>query len=186
MGEEVSERLEYVPASLVVIEEVCRKYACPKGCTVITAKKPMAPIEKGLAGPGLLAQVAVSKYGDHLPLHRQADIFRRQGVELSRQTMCDWMRACADLVSPLYELMKHRVLGSKAVQTDDTPVPVLDPALPRTRTGRKRSWKSSGDISRPTPTPGMIISIRNRNAESPRSHVGRIQGGAFLKRSLRT
>ena len=147
MGEEVSERLEYVPASLVVIEEVCRKYACPKGCTVITAEKPMAPIEKGLAGPGLLAQVAVSKYGDHLPLHRQADIFRRQGVELSRQTMCDWMRACADLVSPLYELMKHRVLGSKAVQTDDTPVPVLDPALPRTRTGR--IWTYVGDDEHP-------------------------------------
>ena len=127
IGEEVSERLEYVPASLVVIEEVCQKYACPKGCTVITAEKPMAPIEKGLAGPGLLAQVAVSKYGDHLPLHRQAEIFRRQGVELSRQTMCDWMRACADLASPLYELMKQQVLGSKAVQTDDTPVPVLDP-----------------------------------------------------------
>ncbi len=136
-----------MPASLVVIEEVCQKYACPKGCTVVTAEKPMAPIEKGLPGPGLLAQVAVSKYGDHLPLHRQADIFRRQGVELSRQTMCDWMRACADLVSPLYELMKQRVLGSKAVQTDDTPVPVLDPELPRTRTGR--IWTYVGDDEHP-------------------------------------
>jgi len=113
IGEEVSERLEYVPASLVVIEEVCQKYACPKGCTVLTAEKPMAPIEKGLAGPGLLAQVAVSKYGDHQPLHWQGEIFRRQGVELSRKTMCDWMRACADLASPLYELMKRQVLGSK-------------------------------------------------------------------------
>ena len=89
-----------------------------------------------LPGPGLLAQVAVSKYGDHLPLYRQQQIYQRQGVELSRQTMCDWMRQSADLVSPLYELMKQRVLESKAVQTDDTPVPVLDPALPRTRTGR--------------------------------------------------
>jgi transposase len=147
IGEEVSERLEYVPASLIVIEEVYQKYACPKGCTVITAEKPLAPIEKGLAGPGLLAQVAVSKYGDHLPLHRQAGIFRRQGVELSRQTMCDWRRACADLVSPLYELMKQRVLGSKAVQTDDTPVPVPNPALPRTRTGR--IWTYVGDEGHP-------------------------------------
>jgi transposase len=147
IGEEVSERLEYVPASLVVIEEACQKYACPKGCTVITAAKPMAPIEKGLAGPGLLAQVAVSKYGDHLPLHRQTAIFRRQGVELSRQTMCDWMRACADLVSPLYELMKQQVLGSKAIQTDDTPVPVLDPDLPHTRTGR--IWTYVGDGGHP-------------------------------------
>ncbi len=68
IGEDVSERLEYVPASLVVIEESCQKYACPKGCTVVTAQKPMAPIEKGLPGPGLLAQVAVSKYGDHCVL----------------------------------------------------------------------------------------------------------------------
>jgi transposase len=73
IGEEVSERLEYVPASLVVIQEACQKYACAKGCTVVTAQKPMAPIEKGLPGPGLLAQVAVSKYGDHrVPrTHRQ-------------------------------------------------------------------------------------------------------------------
>ena len=147
IGEEVSERLEYVPASLVVIEEACQKYACPKGCTVVTAGKPSAPIEKGLPGPGLLAHVAVSKYGDHLPLHRQEAIFGRQGVELPRQTMADWMRACADLVSPLYELMKQRVLGSKAIQTDDTPVPVLDPDLPHTRTGR--IWTYVGDGAHP-------------------------------------
>jgi len=77
IGEDVSERLEYVPASLVVIEEACQKYACPKGCTVVTAEKPMAPIEKGLPRPGLLAHVAASKYGDHLPLHRQEEIFQR-------------------------------------------------------------------------------------------------------------
>lgn len=147
IGEDVSERLEYVPASLVVIEEACQKYACPKGCTVVTAEKREAPIEKGLPGAGLLAHVAVSKFGDHLPLHRQEEIFRRQGVELSRQTMADWMRAGADLASPLYDLMKERVLASKAVQTDDTPVPVLDPDLPRTRTGR--IWTYVGDDTHP-------------------------------------
>ena len=149
LGEEVSERLEYVPASLIVIEEVCAKFACPKGCTVVTAEKPTATIKKGWGGPGLLAQVAVSKYGDHLPLLRRADIFRRQEVEISRQAMCDWMRACAEVASPLYELMKQRALGSKAVQTDDTPVPVLDPALPRTRTGRIR--RTSGMTTIPSP-----------------------------------
>jgi len=147
IGEEISERLEYVPASLQVIEEVCQKYACPKGCTVVTAEKPLAPIEKGLAGPGLLAHVAVSKYGDHLPLHRQESIFARQGVELSRQTMCGWMRECAELVSPLVEVMKQRVLSSKAVQTDDSPVAVLDPELPHTRTGR--IWAYVGDADHP-------------------------------------
>jgi transposase len=78
IGEETSERLEYVPATFHVIEEVCGKYACPQGCTVVTAAKPMQPIEKGLPGPGLLPQVAVSKYGDHLPLHRQAELFRKE------------------------------------------------------------------------------------------------------------
>ncbi len=147
IGEEVSERLEYVPASLYVIEEVSQKYACCQGCTVVTAPKPMQPIEKGLPGPGLLAQVAVSKYSDHLPLHRQEGIFERHGVELSRKTMCDWMRQGAELVTPLYELMKEQVLSSKVVQTDDTPVNVLDPTLPRTRTGR--IWTYVGDDHHP-------------------------------------
>jgi transposase len=147
IGEEVSERLEYAPASLHVIEEACQKYACPKGCTLVTAQKPPAPIEKGLAGPGLLAHVAVSKYGDHLPLHRQESIFARHGVELSRKTMCDWMRQCAELVRPLVGLMKERALSSKVVQTDDTPVPVLDPELPHTRTGR--IWTYVGDPDHP-------------------------------------
>jgi transposase len=147
IGEEIHEQLEYVPASLEVIEEACQKYACPKGCTVVTADKPAAPIEKGLAGPGLLAHVAVSKYGDHLPLNRQESIFARQGVELSRQTMCGWMADCADLADTLYELMKQRTLASKVVQTDDTPVPVLDPELPRTRTGR--IWTYVGDAAHP-------------------------------------
>jgi transposase len=147
IGEEINERLEYVPASLHVIEEACQKYACAKGCTVVTAAKPPAPIEKGMAGPGLLAHVAVSKYGDHLPLHRQESIFARQDVDLSRKTMCDWMRQCAELVSPLVDLMKERVLSSKVVQTDDTPVPVLDPELPHTRTGRIRTYV--GDAEHP-------------------------------------
>jgi transposase len=100
IGEEICERLEYVPASFYVIEEACQKYACAKGCTIVTAEKPLAPINKGLPGPGLLAQVAVSKYGNHIPLHRQEEIYRRQGVELSRQTMCDWMRQGAELGQP--------------------------------------------------------------------------------------
>jgi hypothetical protein len=107
----------------------------------------MQPIEKGLAGPGLLAQVAVSKYCDHLPLHRQEQMFKRQGVQLSRSTMCDWMRQSAELVKPVYDELKARVFLSKAVQTDDTPVGVLDPDLPRTRKGR--IWTYVGDQDHP-------------------------------------
>lgn len=147
IGEELSERLEYIPASLHVIEDVCQKYGCANGCTVVTAAKPMRPIEKSVAGSGLLAHVAVSKYGDHLPLYRQESIFERQGVSISRQTMCDWMRGCAEVVSPLYERMKARVLSSKVMQTDDTPVGVLDPERVRTRTGR--IWTYVGDRENP-------------------------------------
>ena len=147
IGEEVSERLEYVPASLYVIEEACQKYACSNGCTVLTAQKPMQPIEKGLPGPGLLAHVAVSKYSDRLPLYRQEGMLKRHGIRLSRQTLCGWMEQCAELVGPLFNLMKQRVLKSKVLQTDDTPVGVLDPTLSRTRTGR--IWTYVGDGEHP-------------------------------------
>ena len=124
-----------------MIEDVCRKYAC--ACTVKTAGKPSQPIEKSTAGAGLLTQVIVSKFADHRVLHRQARIFRRFGIELSDQTMCGWMRQCAELLKLLYERLKAFVLASKVVGTDDTPVKVLDRNLPHTRKGR--IWPYVGD-----------------------------------------
>lgn len=103
-GEETNERYEYIPAQLMVIEDVSKKYAC--ACTVKTAGKPSQPIEKRTAGAGLLTQVIVAKYADHVPLHRQAKIFRRLGVELSDRTMGGWMGQCADLLDPLYKSLK--------------------------------------------------------------------------------
>jgi transposase len=144
-GEETSERYEYVPAQLIVIEDVCKKYSC--ACTVKTAGKPSQPIEKSIASASLLTQVIVAKFGDHLPLHRQTKIFRRFGVELSDRTMCGWMRQCADLLDPLYKKLKDFVLESKVVGTDDTPVKVLDRKLPQTRKGR--IWPYVGDRNHP-------------------------------------
>jgi transposase len=178
IGEEVSERLEYIPASLHVLQEVCPKYDCEKGCTVITAQKPMQPIEKGLPGPGLLAHVVVSKYADHLPLHRQEKMFEREGVTLSRSTMGDWMGRCAELVSPLYELMKQRVLSSNVMQTDDTPVGVLDRALSRTRTGR--IWTYVGDKEHPFT---VYDYTPNRSRDGPMKFMktfnGKLQADAY-------
>ncbi len=142
MGEESSERYEYIPAQLLVIEDVCKKYAC--ACTVKTATKPPQPIEKSTAGPSLLAQVIVSKVADHLPVHRQAKILRRFGVEIADQTMCGWMRQCAELLDPLYARLKQFVLSSKVVGTDDTPVKVLDRRLARA-TRKGRFWPYVGD-----------------------------------------
>ena len=125
-----------------MIEDVCKKYAC--ACTVKTATKPPQPIEKSTAGASLLAQVIVSKIADHLPVHRQAKILRRLGVEISDQTMCGWMRQSAELLDPLYERLKQFVLSSKVVGTDDTPVKVLDRSLEGT-TRKGRFWPYLGD-----------------------------------------
>jgi transposase len=148
IGCETSEQLEFVPASLKVLVHVRHKYAC-KSCQehVAIADAPVRPIEKGLPGPGLLASVAVSKYSDHLPLYRLEDIFSRHGVELSRSTLSRWAARTADLLEPLYGRMIERVRLSAVIHTDDTPVSVLDPSLPKTRTGR--FWVYIGDDDNP-------------------------------------
>jgi len=145
IGEQVSERYEYLPAQMKVIEDACFTYAC--ACTVKTASKPPQPIEKGTAGASVLAQVIVSKLADHLPLHRQAKMFRRHGIEIAEQTMCGWMAQCAELLHPLYERLKRNVLASEVVGTDDTPVKVLDRRLPHARKGR--IWPYVGDREHP-------------------------------------
>ena len=146
LGEEVSERYEYIPAQFLVIEDVCKKYAC--ACTIKTATKPPQPIAKSSAGASLLAQVIVGKIADHMPLHRQGKIFSRLGVDIPDQTMGGWMRQSAELLGPLYERLKTFVLNSKVTGTDDTPVRVLDKSFPGTsRTGR--FWPYVGDRDHP-------------------------------------
>jgi transposase len=145
IGEESSERYEYIPAQLTVIEDICKKYAC--ACTVKTATKPSQPIEKSTAGASLLAQVIVAKTADHLPLHRQEKIFQRHGVDISRKTMGGWLAQCADLLKPLYGSMKEVLFQSKVIGTDDTSVKVLDVKLPFARTGR--IWPYYGDPDHP-------------------------------------
>jgi transposase len=148
IGEEISEELDYVPAQVKMLEHVRYKYACKHcGGELVTADKPSAPIEKGLPSPGMLAQVIVSKYVDHLPLHRQQQMFRRYGVDLSRTTLCDWMAASARVLEPLWESMRRGVLESGAVHTDDTPVAVRDGKRNKTRQGRV--WVYIGDAAHP-------------------------------------
>jgi transposase len=143
-GEEISEQLEYEPAKMHVIEHARLKYVC-KACegNITIADKPRQPIEKCLAGPGLLAQVLVNKYSDHQPLHRLEKILKRNGVDLQRSTMCDWMAGCAAALKPLQVLMRRRVLQSAVIHTDDTPVPVQEKGRGKTRQGR--FWVYVGD-----------------------------------------
>jgi transposase len=178
-GEEISEQLEFVPASLLVIEHVRFKYAC-RDCQeqVAIADKPPQPIEKGIPGPGLLAATITSKYGDHLPLYRLEDIFGRHGAELSRATLCGWMKQSAELLVPLYELFRRRVLASRVIHTDDTPVPVLDASLPHTRTGR--FWVYVGDRRHPYVVYDYTPSRkRDGPAEFLKGYEGYLQADAF-------
>jgi transposase len=156
IGQEVSEQLDYVPTKLTVIEHVRLKYVC-KACEqsaaeggpqIAVAEKPLMPIEKGPAAPGLLAHLIVSKYGDHLPLHRLERILARHDIDIARSTMCDWMAQCAEALKPLYTLMVQDVLASRVIHTDNTPVDVLDRQMPgTTKTGR--FWVYVGDKDHP-------------------------------------
>jgi transposase len=148
IGEEISERLDYKPASLFVVEHVRPKYAC-RSChaQVVVTAVPPEPLPKSIAAPGLLAQIITAKFADHLPLYRLEGILARQGVELSRSMMCDWLAGCAEVLHPIYDAMCDRVRASKVIHTDDTPVPVLDRTRDRTRTGR--IWVYLGDATNP-------------------------------------
>ena len=168
IGEEVSEQLEYVPAKVTVLQHVRLKYACAvceqnaQSPQITTADKPLGPIDKGLAGPGLLAYVIVSKYGDHLPLHRIERILGRHDIDVARSTMCDWAAQSAQALRPLYELMVKEVVASRVIHTDDTPVDVLDRKLKQTRTGR--FWVYLGDKTHPF---NVFTYTRNRTRDGP-------------------
>ncbi len=129
IGESVSEKLEYVPASLRVIETARLKYACPAcHAGVVEAPSPAQAIEKSLASEGLLAHVVVSKYVDHLPLYRLERSFLRQGVDLSRSTLCGWVADVAAALTPIGDELRRQVTAATYLQTDDTPVTILEPS----------------------------------------------------------
>jgi transposase len=148
-GEDVSEQLDYEPASLFVWQHVRFKYSCRKCHDHVTVgHTPIAVINKGLPGPGLLAHVTACKYADHLPLHRLERIMSRHGIDLSRSTMCDWMAHVASVLRPVVELMASLVRQSKAIHTDATKMPFLDPKVPgKTLSGQM--WVYVGDRDHP-------------------------------------
>jgi transposase len=137
IGHDETKILEFVPAKLEVHVYVRPKFAC-RYCKdrVVSPPPPARPIARGIAGPGLIAQIVVSKFGDHLPLYRQEDYFARCGLHIPRSTQCDWVRAAADLLQPLYERQKELVLKSPILWTDDTTVQVLTGGDEGSRTAR--------------------------------------------------
>jgi transposase len=232
IGQEVSEQLDYEPASLKVIEHVRLTYACPccekqrrqsasataaaatpvpatepttaavsnsaaesptlsevdaaatclipvrAASTFVTAPRPPAPIARGLAGPGLLAHLIVSKFCDHLPLYRCERMFLRFGVNLSRSTLCDWLAQVAALLRPLWELLHARVLQSRVIQTDDTPVRVQAQAKAAAHQGRL--WVQVGDADHA----GLVyLYSPNREGQWPQTfltgYTGFLQADAY-------
>jgi len=152
-GDDVSEQLDYVPEIFRVIRHVRPKFACSKCESVVEAPAPSRPIARGLAAPGLLAHVLVSKYADHCPLYRQSEIYARQRVELDRSTLAGWVGATSELLAPLVDAVRRHVLGATKLHADDTPVPVLAPGNGKTKTGRLwtyvRDDRQAGDNTAP-------------------------------------
>jgi transposase len=177
LGEDVSEILEYVPARFQVIRQVRPKLACACCERIVQAEAPSRPIERGIAGPGLLAHVLVSKYCDHLPLYRQSEIYAREGVELERSTLADWVGGTSQLLTPLVEVLRRHVMSATKLHADDTPVPVLAPGNGKTKTGRLwtyvRDDRPAGDE---TPAAVWFAYSPDRKGEHPQAHLGNFTG----------
>jgi transposase len=149
IGQDEREVLEYIPSSFKVIRHLRPKLSCRSCETIVQAPMPSLPIERGRPGPGLVAHVLVSKYCDHTPLHRQSVIYAREGVELDRATLADWVGQAEFLLSPLAEAIGRHVRTGSVLHADDTTVPVLAPGEGKTRTARlwvavrdERPWGS--------------------------------------------
>jgi transposase len=178
IGEDRSETLDYVPAHFRVRVIRRPRYGC-RSCeeAVVQAPAPERPIDGGMATEALLAHVLVNKYGDHLPLYRQAQIFARQGVTLDRSTLCNWVGRACWWLAPLHELVLSTVLASPKVFADDTTLPVLDPGRGRTKTGRL--WCYAVD-NRPWCGPGhpaaAYVYSEDRKGEHPQTHLQGFRG----------
>jgi transposase len=178
IGEDTSEMLDVVPAQLRVKVIRRPRYGC-RACeeAVVQAPAPERPITGGMATEALLAHVLVAKYADFLPLYRQAQIFARQGIELDRSTLCDWVGRACWWLEPLWRLLRQHVMSSTRIFADDTLLPVLDPGRGRTKTGRlwgyavdDRPWGGS------TPPAVVYLYAEDRKGEHPAAHLAEFQG----------
>lgn len=177
LGEDVTEVLDYIPGHFQVIRHVRPKYAC-RACDAITqAPPPCMPTPRGRATPAMLAHLLVSKYCDHLPLYRQCEIYARQGMELDRSTLCDWVGQAAWLLDPIVAAIRAHVFAGEKIHGDDTTVPVLEPGLGRTRTGRL--WVYVRDDRRfcgEAPPAAAYFYSPDRTGARPAAHMANFTG----------
>ena len=177
IGQDVSEQLEYVPSHFKVIRHVWPKLACVTCQTIFQAAAPSRPIARGVAGPGLIAHVMVSKYCDHIPLYRQSGIYARDGVQIDRSTMAGWVDRGDQLLDPLVAALGRYTLAAAKVHADDTPVPVLSPGLGKTKTGRLwvyvREDRPAGSKDAPA---AWYQYSPDRKGEHPQRHLKNYSG----------
>jgi transposase len=177
LGEDVTEILDYVPASFRVIRHVRPKFSCRVCESITQAPAPELPIRRGRASPSLLAHVLVAKFADHLPLYRQSEIYERSGVELQRSTLADWVGQCSNLLRPLIDALGRHVLAGDRVHADDTPVPVLAPGAGKTKTGRLWAYLRDERAYAGIAAPAVLYRYSpDRRAEHPRSHLAGFAG----------
>jgi transposase len=184
LGEDVTEVLEKIPARLKVIRHIRPKLSCRACETIIQAPSPDLPIAKGRPGPGLLANVVVAKYLDGLPLYRQSAILAREGIEIERATLADWVGHAAWWVTPLAALIGTHVMAAPVIHTDDTPIKVLAPGTGKTRTGRLWTYLVDQRPWQGTLAPAAYYRFSpDRKSERPRDHLdgyrGVIQADAY-------
>ena len=177
IGEDVTETLDYVPGRFKVIRHVREKLSCRACDTVIAAPAPDHAIARGRAGAGLLAHIVVSKYDDHLPLYRQAEIFAREGVSLETSTLSGWVGATAAALAPLVDALAADVMTSDTLHVDDTPVPVLAPGTGKTKTGRLWVYvRDERAFAGSRPPAALFFYSADRKGEHPRAHLQDFRG----------
>ncbi len=184
LGEDAAEMLEYVRACFKVIRHVRPKLSCKVCARIVQAPAPSRPIDRGLAGPGLLAHVLVAKYADHCPLYRQSEIYAREGVDLDRSTLAGWVGATSELLAPLVDAVRDHVMSASKLHADDTPVPVLAPGTGKTKTGRLWTYVRDDRPSGDTTAPAVWFAYApDRKGERPRQHLkdyhGALQADAY-------
>lgn len=177
LGEDITEVLDYVPASFRVIRHVRPKLSCRICETIVQAPMPSLPIERGKPGPGLLAHVLVAKYADHLPLYRQQEIYARENVDIERSTLAGWVAQSSALLDPLVTALRKDVMSSDVLHGDDTPVPVLAPGAGKTKTGRLWTYVRDGrPYGSDIPPAAMFFYSPDRKGEHPQSHLKAFRG----------
>ncbi|MEO0831390.1 MAG: IS66 family transposase, partial [Pseudomonadota bacterium] len=177
LGEDVTEELEYLPGRFVVNRIVRPRKACA-GCeAIVQSPLPSRPIERGRPGPGLLAHVLVSKYADHLPLYRQSQIYAREGIDLDRSTMADWVGRSTALLEPLADEIGRIVRRGNALFADDTPVKMQAPGQKKTKTARVWTYvRDERPWSGQSPPCAWYQFTVDRKGEHPVSHLAGYKG----------